>query len=104
MSNVLLGNCNYFEIPQHLVSSTTMSALNASDLKLYVALLYEAQRTTRTDIPLSGPHLRGITGLSPGAATSARKRLIARGLVAAKRGQGNAYRYTLLNQIGRAHV
>ena len=99
MSNVLHGNCNYFQVPQELLSAGTLSAMNASDLKLYLALLYEAQRTTSTEIRLSGPKLAGMTAISPGSATDARRRLAARGLVSARRALGNAYVYHLLEPI-----
>jgi 5S rRNA maturation endonuclease (ribonuclease M5) len=96
MSNVLHGNCNYFQVPQELLAAGALSAMGGSDLKLYLALLYEAQRTTSTEIQLNGQKLQGMTGLSAGSATDARKRLTARGLVQAKRGLGNAYVYKLL--------
>jgi hypothetical protein len=96
VSNVLHRNCNYFQVPQDLLTPGTLSSMSASDLKLYLALLHEAQRTTSTEFRLSGDRLKEMTAISKGSGTLARRRLAARGLVTCKRGLGNAYIYKLL--------
>lgn len=99
MSNVLHKNCLYFQIPEDLITHGVLAHMNASELKLYLALLYQAQRHTTTKPKLTGDDFNNLTRLATGSATAGRNSLVEHRLVTAKRGVGNAYSYELLNPI-----
>jgi hypothetical protein len=99
MSNVLHRNCLYFQIPEDLITHRIMENMKESELKLYLALLYQAQRYSTTTPKLTGHEFIKVSSLAKSSATTARKSLVEHGLIRAKRGVGNAYSYELMNAI-----
>lgn len=96
MSNIFKGtSCYYFQLPQQLVRQGILHQMDGCELKLYVALLYEAQRRSRTDFTYLNAELKLLTGLSDGSIAKARLQLSKRGLLRCNRGLGGAYAYQL---------
>src|SRR5438067_1713756 len=99
MSNVLNGNCLYFQVPEDLITGGILGRMTESELKLYLSLLYKAQRHTTTTPKLTGVEIARMSSLAKNSATSARKSLIEHRLIQAQRGVGNAYQYELLKPM-----
>ena len=100
MSNVLKG-INFFPVPQDLVKAGTLKRLRGGALKLYLLLLYEAQRISQPCIELSNREARERIGLSPTTLRSARVKLWEEGLIDSVEDSGTATLYVLLNPVTR---
>lgn len=96
MSNIFKGTyCPYFQVPQGLVKYGTLAQMDACELKLYVALLFEAQRRSRTSFIYKNEELRGLTGLSESSLSKARTQLCEKQLLECNRGLGGVYEFTV---------
>lgn len=101
MSNVLKG-IPFFPTPQELVKTATLKRLRGGALRLYLLLLYEAQRISQPCIELSNREARERLGLSPTTLRVARVKLWEEGLIDAVEELGKATLYVVLNPATRA--
>src|SRR5947208_2217899 len=77
MSNIFKGtDVCYFQIPQAIIRRSMLKEMTGSALKLYVAVLYEAQRYSNPNITLTSREAERTTGLSANSVSSARTALV----------------------------
>jgi hypothetical protein len=100
MSNVLKG-INFFPVPQDLVKAGTLKRLRGGALKLYLLLLYEAQRISQPCIEFSNREFGENIGLSPTTLRVARVQLWEEGLIDTGEESGKPTLYVLLNPATR---
>jgi hypothetical protein len=90
------STCPWFSIPQAVVKQEMLSRISGSAAKLYLALCYEGQRKTKTELTMSQSQLATMTGLSSNSLKSAAEELIRVKLLDVARPRGGTYKYTLL--------
>ena len=100
MSNVLKG-INFFPVLQDLLKTGTLKGLRGEALKLYLLLLYEAQRISQSCIELSNREFGESIGLSPTTLRTARVQLWEEGLIDTVEDSGKATLYVVLNPVTR---
>ena len=100
MSNVLKG-INFFPVPQDLLKTGTLKRLRGGASKLYLLLLYDAQRISQCSIELSNRDIGESIGLSPTALRIARVQLWEAGLIDMIEASGKATLYVVLNPVTR---
>jgi len=101
MSNVFVKGMNFFPVPQYLMTSGLHKELAGGAIKLYMLILYTAQKLTRVELELSNEHIRGEADLCPNTIRRARTKLKESGLIDLKRISGGRYIYVLLDPLTR---
>jgi hypothetical protein len=80
MSNIFKGTAiPYFQLPKSLIP--VLRDLRLSAMRIYIALCFQAQQRTRSDIPFTNAQLVADAGISPNSLSAGRSELVERGLV-----------------------
>ena len=102
MSNLFKSTVNpkgatFFPVPEVLVKSALLRLMSAAQIKLYLFILYEAQRNSIAALSLSNTLVRKVTGLSPASLRRARTKLWEHGLIVLIPRRGACFLYVLLD-------
>jgi hypothetical protein len=92
----------FFPVPQALISSGDLGKLSAGAIKLYLFLLFAAQKWTRVELEISNAEIREQAALSPNTIRRARTELKEVGLVDLKHVSGGRYTYVILDPVTRS--
>lgn len=98
MSNIFRHTAlAYYQLPEAAMESGVLAELSLSALRLYLYLLYRAQKTSNTMVKLTASDAMKV-GLSLRSVQSAREELIECKLIAATQGR-RGYTYELLDPV-----
>jgi hypothetical protein len=89
--------CRFFPVPRELAESGLLSRLPPSALRLYLLLLYFAQKHSAVQIETAWVEIGDYTGLDSKSVKIARESLVRANLVTCGRGQHGIITYQLLN-------
>jgi len=81
MSN-MLQNCPFFGVPQVFVRGGQLRSVRPGAMKLYIALLHEAERYSRLELVRTDKEISELTGLSARCLRDSRTKLQEFGLIA----------------------
>jgi hypothetical protein len=95
--NVFDRGVRFFPMPEHIVRAGIVEKMSGSALKLYLFLLYLAQKHSAVRIETVAYEVRDFVGLHENSVSKARVELVQLGLVDCKALQHNIYEYQLLD-------
>ncbi len=97
MSNVLREQCLFFPVPRALLESCLLAQLPPSAVRLYLLLLYWAQKHSAVQIETVAYEIGDYTRMDAKSVKVARERLEKAGLVTCHKRQHGIIAYQLLN-------
>jgi hypothetical protein len=101
VSNVFKDQCRFFTVPRELVESRLLAKLPPSAVRLYLVLLFLAQKHSAVQIETVAYEMADYTQMDAKSVKTARESLEKAGLIACHKGQHGIITYQLLNPESR---